>query len=275
MEGPGWNGYVSLKTSAGTFVGAQPDGFITADAKSTSIWEVFTMITHVDGLVSFRSENGQYMSTEHYGSVRAQAWNVGTSESFRLEVHGGGRVALRCSNDRYLRTVDACHLSRVQRSCFKRGHAFSSLDLSEQPMTREASAPACQARCRASGGCRHFTFSMMFGYCYLASSHVRLVTNNPGTIAGPNDCDGPSYVVLQAEQRPQNHLQILPKAGMSRVEIGPLDGKLLFCIFTLAILPTALLLVVARWHHDRHPCYGQWYSTALLLQAGISDETLD
>jgi len=235
------------------------------------------MVTHEDGLVSFRSVHGRYMGTEHYGSVRAQAWNAGWSERFRLEFHGKGHIALRCSNDRYLSTVDACHLNRVQRGCFKREVAFSPLDLSTQPMTREASAPACQARCRATGGCRHFTFASIGGYCHLASSHVLEVTNSPGTIAGPDDCDQPSYVVLQGSPHDK---EILPRAGTSQVKIGPLDGKMPFCIFTLASLP-ALFIVVARWClcdcHHFHGRKGHRYQAARLLQAKavLSNEVVD
>jgi len=196
----GWEEYVSLKTPTGRFLAAEPDGFVKADIKTISFWELFTMDTHEDGRVSFRSFHRKYLSVEPYGSLRSLSWTVGDREKFRVVPMENGNVALRCFDGKYLTTNTACEseVAQVLGTCYEKDTAYSPLDMPGESQTLEDEASSCQARCRATTGCTHFTYFVVGRFCHLTNGLALRMLGSLGAISGPSDCKGSDFVMKDA-----------------------------------------------------------------------------
>jgi len=209
----GWEQYVSLKTPTGRFVAAEPDGFVKADTKMMSFWELFTMDTHEDGRVSFRSFHGKYLTVEPYGSLRSLGWTVGDREKFRVVPMEKGSVALRCFDGRYLTTNTACEseVAQVFGTCYEKDTAYSPLDMPGESQTLEDEASSCQARCRATSGCVHFTYFVIGGYCHLTDGHALRMLGSLGAISGPSECEGADLIMKDAWV---GHSALMPRGSL-------------------------------------------------------------
>lgn len=193
----GWEQYISLETPAGRFLAAEPDGFVRADVKVVSFWELFTMDTHGDGRVSFRSFHGRYLTAEPYGSLRSLGWTAGDHQKFRLVFAKDGTVALQCFDGRYVTATTACEseVAQVSGTCYEKDTAYSPLDMPGEGQTREDEASSCQARCHATRGCAHFTYFVVGGYCHLTHDHALRMLGSLGAISGPHTCQGSDFIM--------------------------------------------------------------------------------
>mmetsp|Transcript_83318 Transcript_83318/g.165398 ORF Transcript_83318/g.165398 Transcript_83318/m.165398 type:complete len:616 (-) Transcript_83318:69-1916(-) len=209
----GWEQYVSLQTSTGRFLAAEPDGFVTADIKTASFWELFTMDTYGDGRVSFRSFHGRYLTAEPYGSLRSLGWTAGDRQKFRVAPTKNGTVALQCFDGRYITTTTACksEVGQVLGTCYEKDTAYSPLDMPGEGQTREDEASSCQARCRATRGCAYFTYFVVGGYCHVTNGHALQMLGSLGAISGPSECQGSDFIMKDARTR---HGGVMPQGSL-------------------------------------------------------------
>jgi len=126
----------------------------------------------------------------------------------------------------------------MKEPCFKEDMRWDPLDMDviRYPAMLMEDPSECQAWCKATRGCEHFSFYKVDGSCHITGNGSYKMPMSLGFISGPKKC-GLGSGFLELKYAPGNEHQL---SGHGPSPLAILAGTLSFIVFSAAVAATTL-----------------------------------